>query len=115
MRRRDAVDHAKAARVRLLANAVRIESLTVLSRFRTDFYDCLNARANVLFELTDAVLCMVGPVRSLVDPALAPEHRRGHGALCAGLHRGRLDVTRLRRALAALEMAAGLPQLFLGA
>ncbi|MGY3684985.1 hypothetical protein ACVWXU_008608 [Streptomyces sp. TE33382] len=34
----------------LLYDAVRVESLTVLSRFRTDFYDCLTARADALFE-----------------------------------------------------------------
>ncbi|MFF2375708.1 NF041680 family putative transposase [Streptomyces xiamenensis] len=88
----------------LLHDAVRVESLTVLSRFRTDFYDCLTARADPLFELTDAVLCTDGPVRSLVDLALAPEHRRGHGALYAGLNRGRLDVTRLRRVLARVPL-----------
>ena len=66
----------------LLHDDVRVESLTVLSRFRTDFYDCLTARADALFELTDAVLCTDGPVRSLVDLALAPEHHRGHGSLC---------------------------------
>ncbi len=94
---RDAVDHAKTARVSLLHDAVRVESLTVLSRFRTDFYDCLTASADALFELADAVLCTDGPVRSLVDLALAPEHRRGHGSLYAGLNRGRVDVARLRR------------------
>ncbi|MFJ8096558.1 hypothetical protein [Streptomyces griseofuscus] len=36
---------------------------------------------------------------TLVDLALAPEHRRGHGALYGGLNQGRIDVTRLRRAL----------------
>jgi hypothetical protein len=29
----------------------------VLSRFRLDFHACLTARADELFELTDAVLC----------------------------------------------------------
>ncbi|MYX77649.1 transposase, partial [Streptomyces sp. SID3915] len=85
-------------------DAVRVESLTVLSRFRTDFYDCLTARADALFELTDAVLCTDGPVRSLVDLALAPEHRRGHGALYAGLNRGRVDVARLRRVLVGVPL-----------
>jgi hypothetical protein len=33
------------------------------------------------FELTNAPLCADGPVKILVDLALAPEHRRGHGAL----------------------------------
>lgn len=79
-------------------------SLTVLFRFRTDFYDCLTARADALFELTDAVLCTDGPVRSLVDLALAPEHRRGHGSLYAGLNRGGLDVARLRWTLAGVPL-----------
>ncbi|WP_199839163.1 transposase, partial [Streptomyces sp. NRRL F-5122] len=35
---------------------------------------------------------------------LAPEHRRGHGALYGGLNCGRLDVARLRRALAGLAL-----------
>lgn len=54
------------------------------------------------FELCGALLCAVGPVRTLVDLALAPEHRRGHGALYAGLNQGRIDVTRLRRALVSM-------------
>ncbi|WSS24097.1 transposase [Streptomyces sp. NBC_01190] len=83
-----------------------VESLAVLSEFRTGFYACLTARADALFELTDAVLCTGGPVRSLVDLALAPEHRRGHGALYDGLNRGGLDVARLRRILAGLPRAA---------
>ncbi|WTK82899.1 transposase [Streptomyces sp. NBC_01511] len=81
----------------------------MLSRLRTDFYDCLTARADALFEPADAALCTDGPVRSSVDLALAPEHRRGHGALHADLNRGRMDVVRLRRALAGapLPRAAG--------
>lgn len=49
-------DHAGAARAGLPHDAVRVESLTALSRLRTDFHDCLTARADALFELTDAVL-----------------------------------------------------------
>jgi hypothetical protein len=41
-----------------------------LGRFRRDFYGCLSARADALFELTDAVLCADGPVRSLVELSL---------------------------------------------
>lgn len=88
----------------LLDDAAYVESLTVLSRFRTDFYAFLSARADVLFELTDAVLCTDGPVKTLVDLSLAPEHRRGHGALYGGLNHGRLDVARLRRTLAGLPL-----------
>src|ERR1700746_496846 len=55
--------------------------LAVLSRFRLDFHACLTARRAEIFELADAVLCAEGPVRNLAALSLAPEHRRGHGAL----------------------------------
>ncbi len=94
----------KAVRVSLLDNAARVESVTVMSRFRTDFYDCLTARGDALFELTDAVLCADGPVKSLVDLTLVAEHRRGHGAMYDALNSGRIDYARLRRSLAALPV-----------
>jgi len=78
--------------------------LGVLSRFRVEFYDCLYSRADTLFELTDAVLCADGPVRTLVELSLAAEHRRGHGALYAALDRGWLEPARLRRVLAGLPL-----------
>ncbi|RSS04317.1 transposase [Streptomyces sp. WAC04189] len=62
------------------------------------------SRADALFELCDALLCTDGPVRTLVDLVLAPEHRRGHGALYSGINRGRIDVARLRRALAGVSL-----------
>jgi hypothetical protein len=37
-----------------------VEPLSVLSRFRIEFYDCLYTRADTLFELTDATLCTDG-------------------------------------------------------
>ncbi|MFE1458942.1 NF041680 family putative transposase [Streptomyces sp. NPDC058735] len=76
----------------------------MLSRFRVEFYECLYARADALFELTDAVLCADGPVKTLVELSLAAEHRRGHGALYAALDRGWLEPTRLRRTLAGLPL-----------
>ncbi|WP_457033226.1 NF041680 family putative transposase [Kitasatospora sp. P5_F3] len=88
----------------MLEDAARVESLSVLSRFRSDFYDCLTARADALFELTDALLCTDGPVKALVDLALAPEHRRGHGALYDALNGGWIEADRLRTALAALPL-----------
>ncbi|WP_169317347.1 transposase [Actinacidiphila oryziradicis] len=91
-------------RLSVLEDAARVESLTVLSRFRTDFYDCLPARADSLFELTDALLCTDGPVKTLVDLTLTPEHRRGHGALYDALNRGRIEVDRLRVTLAGLPL-----------
>ena len=62
-------------------NAAGAGPLAVLSRFRADFHACLTARADELSELADAVLCTDGPVRDLAGLSLAPEHRRGHGAL----------------------------------
>jgi hypothetical protein len=80
-----------------------------LARFRQEFYRSLVARADALFELTDAVLCADGPVRSLVDLTLVAEHRRGHGAMYDALGQGRVEPQRLRRTLAALPLprAAG--------
>jgi hypothetical protein len=81
----------------------------VLSRFRLDFHACLPARADELSELADAVLCADGPVRTLAGLSLAPEHRRGHGALYDAVNHGRMDIARLRRSLAGLPLprAAG--------
>ncbi|SER44864.1 hypothetical protein SAMN04488000_1091, partial [Lentzea albida] len=47
---------------------------------RQEFYRCLTRRADALFELSDAVLCGDGPVRSIAELSLAGEHRRGHGS-----------------------------------
>jgi hypothetical protein len=88
----------------VLQKACHVEPLDVLSRFRVDFYECLTARADALFELADAVLCADGPVKSLVGLSLAAEHRRGHGALYDGVNHGGLDVQRLRVALAGLPL-----------
>src|ERR1035437_103657 len=83
--------------------------LAALSRFRLDFHACLTARGDELCELADAVLCADGPVRTLAGLSLAPEHRRGHGALYDAVNHGRIDVARLRRSLAGLPLprAAG--------
>src|SRR5437764_1541163 len=76
----------------------------VLSRFRREFYACLTARADELCELADAVLCADGPVKTLAGLSLAPEHRRGHGALYDAVNHGRIDIRRLRRSLAGLPL-----------
>jgi len=73
--------------------------LAVLAGFRREFYQALTARRDELFELTDAVLCTDGAVKTLVELALAPEHQRGHGALYDGINHGGLDIGRLRRAI----------------
>jgi hypothetical protein len=78
--------------------------LAVLSRFRLDFHWCLTARRDELSELADAVLCADGPVKTLAGLSLAPEHRRGHGALYDAVNHGRIDIKRLRRSVAGLPL-----------
>src|SRR5881392_2738054 len=85
-------------------NAAGAGPLAVLSRFRRDFHACLTARADEMSELADAVLCADGPVKTLVGLSLAPEHRRGHGALYDAVNAGRVQVDRLRRELAGLPL-----------
>lgn len=55
----------------------RASALGELARFRQEFYECLPARADALFELSEAVLCTDGPVRSLVGLSLAPDIAAG--------------------------------------
>ncbi|HZM75379.1 MAG TPA: NF041680 family putative transposase, partial [Candidatus Limnocylindrales bacterium] len=88
----------------MLHDACDVESLGVLCGFRSAFYDCLTARSDALFELADAVLCAEGPVKTLVGLSLAPEHRRGHGALYDAVNHGRIDLERLRVALSRLPL-----------
>jgi hypothetical protein len=97
---------AEAVMDSLLKDAADVEPLAELSRFRVDFHACLTARADELAEVADAVLCADGPVRTLAGLSLAPEHRRGHGALYDAVNHGRVDIGRLRRSLAGL----GLPR-----
>ena len=60
--------------------------------------------ADALFDLAGAALCADGPVRSLVELSLVGEQRRGHGALYDTLACGRLDIGRLRTALAGVPL-----------
>ena len=78
-----------------------------LEAFRAKFYDCLSSRADALFELTDALLCSPGPVSTLVDLSLCPEHRRGHGALYDGVSSGAIEIKGLQFAIAALQLPRG--------
>jgi hypothetical protein len=98
------VTTTKAVRVSLLPDAVRGEAFAEASRFRGEFYECLTARRDELFELADAVLCADSAVKSPVDLTLLPEHRRGHGAMYGGLNHGRIDTSRLRTVLAGLPL-----------
>jgi len=83
---------------------VRDKAFGELRRFRREFYRCLTARADAMFELADAVLCADGPVRSLAELSMVGEHRRGHGSSYAALVDGRVDIQRLRMALAAVPL-----------
>jgi DDE superfamily endonuclease len=87
-----------------LHDHAQTSALGELSRFRQVFYASLTARADALFELTDAVLCADGPVTSLVELTLVAEHRRGHGAMYDALNQGRVEPERLRRTLASLPL-----------
>src|SRR5438094_8546016 len=75
-----------------------------LMGFRRELYRCFSRRADALFELAEAVLCAGGPVRTLAGLSLAAEHRRGHGALYDAVNCGRVEIGRLRRALAGLPL-----------
>jgi hypothetical protein len=75
-----------------------------LAAFRRQMHACFTARADELFELCDAVLCADGPVTSLPGLSLAPEHRRGHGALYDGLNSGEIDIGRFRRCVAGVPV-----------
>jgi hypothetical protein len=83
---------------------VRVEAIGVLSRFRTEFFGCLDARADALFEVVEAMLCIDGPVVSVPELSLASVHRRGHGGLYDALAGGKLNVARFTAALAGLEL-----------
>src|SRR3954451_19029153 len=93
-----------------VGQSVAAEAADRLRRFRSELYGCLGRRADELFELTDAVLCAEGSVRSLVGLCLVPEHRRGHGALYDALNHGSVDADRLRRRLPELPV----PRMFGG-
>jgi hypothetical protein len=84
----------------------RYRALEALREFRSRLYECLTARADALFELTDAVLCADHAVTSLVQLSLVPAFRRGHGALYAALADGRIDEDKL-----AALLTGTLPQL----
>ncbi|WP_173135045.1 transposase [Kibdelosporangium persicum] len=66
-----------------------------LSGFREAFHRCLTARADALFELSAE-----GPVTSLAELSLEPEHRRGHDSLSGGFDQGGGDIDRFRNVVA---------------
>jgi len=88
-----------AASVSVLLPQGRGQGLAELHRFRNDFYDCLTARQDALFELGDALL-VADQVPSLPYLSLDPVHRRGHGSVYAALSHGRIDSDAVRDLLA---------------
>jgi hypothetical protein len=72
---------------------------TALIQFRKEFFDCLSSWGDALFELTDAVLCLPGPVGSVPSLSLEPVFRRSHGSVYKALARGSIDEEALRQAL----------------
>src|SRR5258708_39326729 len=74
-------------------------AVTDLIVFRGRSHSLCWRRADALFELTDAMLCAQGPVRSPVELSLEPEFRRGHGSVYDALAQGRIDAGGLRRLL----------------
>jgi DDE superfamily endonuclease len=91
----------------IAAGAAHRDALGELSSFRMELYAAMPRRADALFELVDAVLCAGGPVVSLPELSLQAVHRRGHGAMYDALAQGRVDIRRLRMALAGLELPRG--------
>ena len=86
----------------VFAGAVtRYRVLERLRGFRQSLYECLDARADALFELADTVLCADHAVTSLVQLCLEPEFTRGHGALYDALSAGRISEEKLFSLLAA--------------
>jgi hypothetical protein len=75
------------------------DALHAFRSFRDSFYECLDRRADALFELTDALLSAEA-VPSPVHLSLQASHRRGWGSLYAALEHGRIDAEALRELLA---------------
>jgi DDE superfamily endonuclease len=78
----------------------------MLTGFRGELYRCLTRRGDALFCLADAVLCAPGRVSDLARLSLVPECGRGHGGVYDGVNAGRVEIGRLRVALAGLPLPA---------
>jgi DDE superfamily endonuclease len=72
--------------------------LAALRAFRMALHDCFHRRADVLFELVDALLT-AGPVASLPHLSLQAMYRRGWGSLYDAITEGRLDMAALQALL----------------
>lgn len=84
-----------------VASTSRVSSsVAKLAEFRAGWYACLTARADALFELTDAVLS-APTITSLPYLSLEPVFRRSWGSLYDALARGVIDGERVRELLVA--------------
>jgi hypothetical protein len=75
------------------------DALHAFRSFRDSFYECLDRRADALFDLADALLTAQA-VPSPVHLSLQASHRRGWGSLYAALAHGTIDAEALRDLLA---------------
>ena len=80
------------------------DALHAFRSFRNSFYECLDRRADALFDLTDALLT-ADAVPSPVHLSLQASHRRGWGSLYAALAHGTIDAEALRDLLARVPVA----------
>jgi DDE superfamily endonuclease len=80
------------------------DALHAIRSFRDSFYECLDRRADALFDLADALLT-ADAVPSPVHLSLQPSHRRGWGSLYAALAHGTMDAAALRDLLARVPLA----------
>ena len=81
------------------------DALHAFRSFRNSFYECLDRRADALFDLADALLCadaVPSPVHLSLQEA---SHRRGWGSLYAALAHGTIDAEALRDLLARVPFA----------
>jgi hypothetical protein len=81
-----------------------LDPLHAFRSFRNSFYECLDRRADALFDLADALLA-ADTVPSPVHLSLQPSHRRGWGSLYAALAHGSLDTEAQRDLLAQVPLS----------
>ncbi|HEX8769051.1 MAG TPA: NF041680 family putative transposase [Jatrophihabitans sp.] len=79
-----------------------------LRRFRGEVYDCLDRRADALFELIDGI-CSPITIGGVAHVSLASGARRGHGAGYAAVSAGRIDTGMLAEVLAGHRPAGWVP------
>lgn len=81
------------------SSGVRGAEIAALNRFRSQLHACMTARADGLFELSDALLSHVGKVDSLPHLSLEAGFRRGHGKDYQALSKGSIDQWQASRLL----------------